>query len=256
MLEILDFIKLYSQKQTELDKKFIEELYYFLRSQYLVEDYVENINISTRENGHYFAYYIPSSKSLSVFQNKIMKDIITFINTLNLPSKDRKMAIYLCFFHIVNHEFKHIIQEKKKHTNPKSIESRTLYLANRAERQYLEDGMLFARYKIDPIERQAELSSLGEFITMTQKENIKVLEDEMTKRYVSDAIKGYFPPDFREYPAGDFFICCSDYDYEMKRLVNELNDYPVKNDNFKERIELGLRITDSEYKKLEKVIKR
>lgn len=244
-----DFILEYAIGKTTLDKQFSIELYNFLRSFYSVEDFVKSMVFMQNTHSPYFAFYIPGERKLFVNYDKMSNDIYTYLNNLNVDNKDRVLALHLCLFHFINHEFKHILQEKEKVNNPNAIETRLLTLSDFIEQYYREEEILFSHYKIDPIERQAELSSLSEFINMSKAANISTLVTEMTNRYLKDAIEGYCGT-LNYYPAKYFL---EDYRYKdasIDNLLKELDKYPITQINLQTRIELGLIIKEDEYKKL------
>ncbi len=251
MPNTLEFIQSYLIGKTTLDKDFSLELYNFLRSYYSVEDFVTSMEDSF--DNLYFAFYVPSRKKLFINWDKMVADIHKYLNSLNLSNEDKILALHLCLFHFMNHEFKHICQAKEKSENPNTIESRLLTLSDRLEHYYRREGLLFYHYKIDPIERQAELSSLSQFISMAKTENIDILSTEMTTRYLQDAREGYSGNLERNYPTKFFLEGSRYYDYEIHNLIEELNGYPITEDNFQTRIELGLKITRSENEKLKRL---
>ena len=249
-----DFIREYTVGKTMLDKQFSIELYNFLRSFYSVEDFVKSMIFMQNTHSPYFAFYIPSERQLIVNFDKIANDIHTYLNNLNIDNKDKVLALHLCLFHFINHEFKHILQEKNKENNPYTIENRLLTLSDWLEQHYSKRDMLFSHYKIDPIERQAELSSLSEVINMAKQANISTLVTEMTNRYLRNAIEGYCDT-LKCYPAKhfleDYRYICVHRNSKIENLLSELDQYPINQTNLQTRIELGLRIKESEYKTLE-----
>ncbi len=246
MQNLFDFIQTYTIGKESLDKQFSIELYNFLRSFYSVEDFVKSMEFMQNIYDPYFAYYLPSERQLYINFNKMANDINAYINSLNIYNRDKVLALYLCLFHLINHEFKHICQEKEKTNNQNTIESRLLTLSDWIEQYYREEGMLFSRYKIDPIERQAELSSLSQLISMTKSGGICALTTEMTRRYIRNAKEGYLGT-LEDYPAKSFL---KDYWYPTVNLIEELDEYPITQDNLQTRIELGLRITKDENERL------
>lgn len=248
-----DFIQEYTIGKATLNKQFSIELYNFLRSFYSVEDFVKSMKLIQNTHSPYFAFYIPSERKLIVNFDKMANDIHTYLNNLNINNKDKVLALHLCLFHFINHEFKHILQEKNKEDNPNTIENRLLTLSDWLEQHYMERNMLFSRYKIDPIERQAELSALSEFINMSKQANIDTLVTEMTNRYLQNAIEGYCVT-LKYYPAKhfleDYSYICGYMNAEIDNLLDELDQYPITQTNLHTRIELGLRIKESEYKTL------
>lgn len=143
MLEVLNFINSFVIEKSPLNRDFSFELYYFLRSLYCVENYVKSVELRDTIHSPYFAYYIPELKKLYINYEKIMNDINKFINSFSLEEKDKVWAIVLCLFRVINHEFKHICQEKIKKECPNSLESRLLVISNKAEKKYAEEGILF-----------------------------------------------------------------------------------------------------------------
>lgn len=248
-----DFIREYTMGKDTLDKQFSIELYNFLRSFYSVEDFVKSMLFMQNTHSQYFAFYIPSERKLIVNFDKMANDIHTYLNNLSIDNKDKVLALHLCLFHFINHEFKHILQEKNKENNPNTIENRLLTLSDWLERHYRERNILFSHYKIDPIERQAELSALSEFINMSKQADINTLVTEMTNRYLRNAIEGYCDT-LNYYPAKhfleDYRYTCEYVNAEIENLLGELDQYPITQTNLQTRIELGLRIKESEYKTL------
>lgn len=251
MSEILELINTYSTSKQSLNKEFSIELYNLLRFIYRTEDYVKSMELRDTFRSPYFAYYIPELKKMYVHFDKIMNDINKFIEGLHLQEQDKLFATYLCFFHMINHEFKHVCQEKEKDTNPDSVESRLLKMSDIAEKYYTKDGILFYKYGIDPIERQAEISSLRELINMAKTRKVTPLVTEMTKRYQENVINGYHGY-LDDHPAKTFIEYSGILDFEYKPLFEELDNFPITPDNFDYRIQLGLRIDNEEYKKLVK----
>lgn len=249
MSKILEFIDSSTTGKLLLNRDFSIKLYHFLRSLYSVENYVKNVELRDTFYSPYFAYYIPELKKLYINFEKTMDDINRFIGSLDLEEQDKTFATSLCLFHVINHEFKHICQEKLKDEQPNSLESRLLVLSNEAEKRYASEGILFYKYQIDPIERQAELSSLIELISMAKSRKLFALVKEMEKRYQEDAKAGYHGY-LHEYPAKTFIEFSEVIDCKIKPLFEELDEFPVTSDNLDYRIELGLRTNTDEYNKL------
>lgn len=253
MQNLFSFIQNCTIGKEKLDKSFSIELYNFLRSYYLVEDFVKSMNFMQDSYSPYFAFYLPSEKQLFVNFDKMVDDINPYISSLNIPNNDKVLSLYLCLFHLINHEFKHICQEKEKADNPNKTESRLLALSDLAEQYYRRKGVLFSLYKIDPIERQAELSSLSQFISMAKLAKIDILVTKMTERYLKNACEGYCSISENDYHAKSFLNGHYLYDTRINYLINELNEYPILENNFDIRLELGLRITENEERGLNKL---
>ena len=244
----LDFIKQYAEGKTILDKQYAAELYNFLRSFYSVEDFVKSMDY--KKHPYYFAFYSPYERRLVVNFDKIFDDVNNYVDKLNIDNKDKVLALHLCFFHFMNHEFKHILQEKEKKNNPNSVESRVLCWSEIVERYYIEDEILYSNYGNDPIERQANLSSLRELIAMFKSSNINALVNEMTDKYQRNAICGYYSGGICPYPAKGFLGLYKYMNHRIEKLLEELDEYPITQNNLQTRIELGLNINEEEREKL------
>lgn len=256
MTPIIDFIINFSKNNKIADKEFIETIYNFLRTYQSLEQYVKELLVYDNIYNRYLAFYLPCDKRLGVNKEKILKVVNELLNEMNIVPENKSLAINLCVFQYILHEFKHIWQEREQYENRYSIESRLLHLSDRCEQELRQDRILFQHYNIDPIERQAELSSLIQSIDLAKKLKIEPLVKKFTDNYFYIASYGYpteySPYDMYPYPAKWFLDIPYSLRWSTAPLIEELNEYPINDDNLQLRLELGLRIAENEYGFLER----
>ena len=178
--------------------------------------------------------------------------VATIIKNTNIENyKDKLLAFNIFVLQILLHELEHVIQNKKI-DNFNNLESRILYYSNTLE-QSLKSKDVYNNflYNLNPIEIEAEFNSISTIMKLNILTNLQPLYSLFYNRKLHLCTRNYFNNNGTiVFPAYIFFNC----DKKYKEVLSFLETMNIKNHRLDQRLSLGLKVSSSEFKKLESKI--
>ena len=242
--KILKIIFDFSIKGNLATKELIRSIIELLVNYYEVDDYVSNIKISNF-NSQMLASYNEDEKVIYINYQKIICSVASHIsNNSNIVNFNHKiLLINMYILEILLHELEHIIQIKKIATN-NNEESNFLKISNNWEQRLKIINVKkynMHLYKVNPLEREANLKSNKKLTILSEELNIKEINFFFNNEYFTTTLNDYNIANLI-YPTTIFF---KDFkkDSKFKETLQILNSHISLN----RRLELGLQISRDEF---------
>lgn len=223
-----------------IDNKYIYHITLYLISVLKLDDYIYNVTISNLPRNSLMRYLI-REKKLVIDIKKTIYCVVSYIkNKSNCENKILLTNLYIV--KILFHELEHAIQERKINCTD-DYETKILVLSKECEEKIKINNLNFYNnfeYLYNPIERQANIVSTRRIIELSKNLFYKEILEFFYNEFLTQVLLGYKEDGF-DYPLLKFFSG----EKEFLRIFDKINK--DKKIYFKERINLGLEITDNEY---------
>ena len=194
-----------------------EKIIYILIKEFNLQNYINDVILIN------FNKYRIKRNVCALYNNKQL--YFDYLRVVHSKNQTKVSLINLNIIKIILHELMHVIQERKIVHNFNNTESYILYASFLRKKELIKKGVYEDFYKINPIERQAEIISLQRIISMF-KNSFKLGAFE---RELNDNLK-------------------YGYNFDNPMIINPYNQYFDNNISFfklgdftdKKRLELGL----------------
>ena len=215
--------------ENELTNLLINELY-----AKNLTDYVDKIEIG---NSFPIARFYVNSKILYFNYNMMLSQIISNSNKINFKSNLEVVRyINLNILSTVLHEIMHVVQEKEK--NDLLLLSEKVEISLKEQKKY---NVIY--YLTNPIERQAQISSLSNVVMLNNELNDSTAIMLLKQRLVNCIVFGY---DEINYPIQIFF-------QGTKYFEKAINCSKITTKIFEEKLEYGCELSSLEFNKIKEL---
>lgn len=215
--------------ENELTNLIINELY-----AKNLTDYVDKIEIG---NSFPIARFYVNSKILYFNYNMMLSQIISNSNKINFKSNLEVVRyINLNILSTVLHEIMHVVQEKEK--NDLLLLSEKVEISLKEQKKY---NVIY--YLTNPIERQAQISSLSNVVMLNNELNDSAAIMLLKQRLVNCIVFGY---DEINYPIQIFF-------QGTKYFEKAINCSKITTKIFEEKLEYGCELSGLEFNKIKEL---